>query len=558
MALPTSTNNVTVRKLSSTLQGIWNKITSALGGKADKVSGATNNNFAGLDSNGNLKDSGKKASDFATASQGSKADSAIQGVKVNGSALTPDTNKVVDITKSGLGLGNVTNDAQVKRSEMGVANGVATLDITGKIPTSQIPGSYDDVKEGYLYNGKFYTDSEHTTEIPAAADKVYVDIPTNKTYRWSGTQYAVIGTDLALGETSSTAYRGDRGKAAYDHISRTDNPHGVTKSQVGLGNVDNTSDATKKANFTGAVEASNTGFPTGGDVAEAIGDAEARLGLLIDGEAQARIAADNGKVDKETGKGLSTNDYTTTEKNKLAGIAANAEVNQNAFSNVKVGSATIAADSKTDTLEIVAGGATTITPDATNDKLTITSTDQSVTAVENHYAPVEDSSAEKDASEGSATQLPTSSTGTLVQVVTGIKMDAKGHVVGVASKGLWSPDNNTTYTNPKLGKGYASSTAGTSPAFTAAISNYTLSAGNGGLIAIKFSADVPANATLNVQSTGAKNIYWKNAAITAGVIKSGDTAMLMYDGTRYQLLSVDRSIQEMTDQEVTDLINALT
>lgn len=558
MALPTSTNNVTVRKLSSTLQGIWNKITSALGGKADKVSGATNNNFAGLDSNGNLKDSGKKASDFATASQGSKADSAIQGVKVNGSALTPDTNKVVDITKSGLGLGNVTNDAQVKRSEMGVANGVATLDGTGKIPTSQIPGSYDDVKEGYLYNGKFYTDSAHTTEIPAVADKVYVDIQTNKTYRWSGTQYVVIGSDLALGETSSTAYRGDRGKAAYDHISRTDNPHGVTKSQVGLGNVDNTSDATKKANFTGAVEADNTGFPTGGDVAAALGDLQASIGLLIDGEAQARAEADNGKVDKVSGKGLSTNDYTTNEKNKLAGIAANAEVNQNAFSNVKVGSATIAADSKTDTLEIVGSGATTVTPDATNDKLTISSTDQSVTAVGNHYAPVEDSSAEKDASGGAATQLPTASSGTLVQVVTGIKMDAKGHVVGVASKGLWSPDNNTTYTNPKLGHGYASSTAGTSPAFTAAISNYTLNGGNGGFIAIKFSADVPANATLNVQSTGAKSIYWNNAAIPAGVIQRGDTAILMYDGTRYQLLCVDRSVQEMTDQEVTDLINALT
>jgi len=65
--------------------------------KADKVSGATADNFAGLDSNGNLKDSGSKASDFATAAQGGKADTAIQGVKVNGTAVTPDNNKVVDI-----------------------------------------------------------------------------------------------------------------------------------------------------------------------------------------------------------------------------------------------------------------------------------------------------------------------------------------------------------------------------------------------------------------------------------------------------------------------------
>ena len=67
--------------------------------------------------------------------------------------------------------------------------------------------------------------------------------------------------------------------------------------------------------------------------------------------------------------------YTATEKNKLSGIASGAEVNQNAFSNVKVGSTTIQADSKTDTLELVAGANVTLTPDATNDKVTISATD---------------------------------------------------------------------------------------------------------------------------------------------------------------------------------------
>lgn len=78
------------------------------------------------------------------------------------------------------------------------------------------------------------------------------------------------------------------------------------------------------------------------------------------------------KVDKVNGKGLSTNDYTTTEKNKLSGIASGAEVNQNAFSNVVVGTTTIAADSKTDSLTIAAGDGVSITGDATNDKVTIT------------------------------------------------------------------------------------------------------------------------------------------------------------------------------------------
>lgn len=84
------------------------------------------------------------------------------------------------------------------------------------------------------------------------------------------------------------------------------------------------------------------------------------------------------------GKGLSTNDYTTTEKTKLSGIAQGAEVNQNAFSNITIGSintattTTISADSKTDTLTLVAGNNITITPDATNDKITITASSSGV------------------------------------------------------------------------------------------------------------------------------------------------------------------------------------
>lgn len=90
-------------------------------------------------------------------------------------------------------------------------------------------------------------------------------------------------------------------------------------------------------------------------------------------------AAVGSKVDKVSGKGLSTNDYTTTEKNKLSGIAAGAQVNQNAFSNVKVGSTTIAADSTTDTLTLVAGSNITLTPDATGDSVTIAAKDTTYT-----------------------------------------------------------------------------------------------------------------------------------------------------------------------------------
>lgn len=65
---------------------------------------------------------------------------------------------------------------------------------------------------------------------------------------------------------------------------------------------------------------------------------------------------------------------SAADKSKLDGVASGAEVNQNAYSNVKVGTTTVAADSKTDTLELVAGNNITITPDATNDKITIAAT----------------------------------------------------------------------------------------------------------------------------------------------------------------------------------------
>jgi hypothetical protein len=81
------------------------------------------------------------------------------------------------------------------------------------------------------------------------------------------------------------------------------------------------------------------------------------------------------KVTAVDGKGLSTNDYTTDEKNKLSGIASGAEVNQNAFAKVVIGSTTISADAKSDTLNIVAGSNITLTPDATNDKITIAAKD---------------------------------------------------------------------------------------------------------------------------------------------------------------------------------------
>ena len=107
----------------------------------------------------------------------------------------------------------------------------------GKVPAAQLPSYVDDVLE-YANLAAFPAEG--------AAGIIYVALDSNLAYRWSGTQYVEISPSLALGETSSSAYRGDRGKTAYDHSQLTSgNPHSTSKGDVGLGNV--TNDAQAKA-----------------------------------------------------------------------------------------------------------------------------------------------------------------------------------------------------------------------------------------------------------------------------------------------------------------------
>lgn len=105
-------------------------------------------------------------------------------------------------------------------SEKGQPGGLAELDDTGHVPVSQLPSYVDDVQE-YASRSAFPATGE--------SGKIYVATDTNLTYRWSGSGYVEISPSLALGETSATAYRGDRGKAAYDHSQiKSGNPHGTT------------------------------------------------------------------------------------------------------------------------------------------------------------------------------------------------------------------------------------------------------------------------------------------------------------------------------------------
>ena len=102
----------------------------------------------------------------------------------------------------------------------------------------------------------------------------------------------------------------------------------------------------------------------------------------------------------------------------------------------------------------------------------------------------------------------------------------------------WTYDANTTYSNASLGQGFGTcSTAAATAAKVVALTNYALT--TGGIVSVKFTYAVPANATMNINSKGAKSIFYKGVAITAGVINAGDIATFIYDGTQYQLISLD-------------------
>lgn len=105
--------------------------------------------------------------------------------------------------------------------------------------------------------------------------------------------------------------------------------------------------------------------------------------------------------------------------------------------------------------------------------------------------------------------------------------------------------NNTTYSNVSLGQGYTTcSTEAATTAKTASLSSYSLT--TGGIVAVKFTNAVPANATLNINSKGAKAIYYNGAKIKDGVIKAGDVAVFIYS-TYYRLISINRWHQDIVD-----------
>lgn len=152
--------------------------------------------------------------------------------------ITADVNKAYVDEQDSLLSNEFTTGLQTlddkKANAIAVSQALGTKAdlINGVIPASQLPSFVDDVLEGTYVDPVTFNDLAGNPYTPEGG-KIYVDVNLNTNYRWSGMLYVTTGGGgVSLGETAATAYRGDRGKIAYDHSQSQGNPHNTTTSEI--------------------------------------------------------------------------------------------------------------------------------------------------------------------------------------------------------------------------------------------------------------------------------------------------------------------------------------
>lgn len=212
----------------------------------------------------------------------------IEEIKVNGKKVTP-SGKSVNITI------DTTNYIPV--TDKGANGGVATLGSDGKVPSSQLPSYVDDVLEA---------DSKSKFPTTGETGKIYVAKDTNLTYRWSGTAYIEISPSLALGENSSTAYPGDKGKANATAID-------ALKTRTTAIETKNTNQDTEITNIkngtTKVAKAGTADTATTATTATSAGKLSTAHKIALSGDATGSVAFD-GSADKTISLALANTGVT--------------------------------------------------------------------------------------------------------------------------------------------------------------------------------------------------------------------------------------------------------
>ena len=126
-------------------------------------------------------------------SSGSRPQTVLGAYNVPDATEDPQSGDMVPSDTYAFIVGNGTSQTPSNALEL---DWDGNLHLSGKVASDSLPSYVDDVIEGYLYQGAFYSDSAHTSAIQAEAGKIYVDVPTNGSYRWSGSAYVRISNPI--------------------------------------------------------------------------------------------------------------------------------------------------------------------------------------------------------------------------------------------------------------------------------------------------------------------------------------------------------------------------
>ncbi|MBR1917160.1 MAG: hypothetical protein IJ832_04895 [Bacteroidaceae bacterium] len=279
------------------------------------------------------------------------------------------------------------------------------------------------------------------------------------------------------------------------------------------------------------------------------GTVEPEAGDSVEEALENAFALLRNKQDSEVGKGLSANDYTNTEKQKLAGIAEGATANKGTVTSISVGAGLKLASGT----QITSSGTIQVDKDSTPTKNSTKLLDSGTIHdfLQNYLPKTKEATKDElglvklgdDTKQTVAANSPSEQSGRTYPV----QVDAQGHAV------VNVPWSNSTYTPASLGQGRGTcATAAGTAAKTVNLSGYSLTPG--GVVVVSFSYAVGKSATLNVNGKGAKPIFYRGSAIADNVIAAGDSATFMYDGTNYHLLAIDRAA--ISTDDIDALINA--
>lgn len=523
----------------------------------------------------------------AAATAQSTADSKVGSVSLasgtnNGTLkLTVNGSATDNIAVKGLGSAAYTSSSAYATSAQG-SKADAAMPKSGGTFTGAVTLSGDPTAALHPAS-KQYVDSQITSKIAASDAMVF-----KGTLGTNGTITAVPTTGVVKGDTykiiSSGTYAGSACKVGDLIIALNSGDVEATVDNwayVPSGNENETSIkySTTSTNLTTSAKTGSITLGEGAikqvDSSVSSGTSSTKLptsaavASFVDGQ----ISGVNTTISNHAGD--TTVHITAAERSKWNA----AEANQNAFSKVVVGSTTVEADSKTDTLTLAAGSNVTLTPDATNDKITIATKDttySSGTGISvsgttiNHSNSVTAGTAAGDANK----TLTFGGTFTIPSV----NYDAQGHITGKGSTTMTMPAAPTTVsgnagsatklqTTRKIDgvsfNGQADiahygtcSTAAATQAKVVSLTGFNLVTGARAMI--KFTVTNTASSpTLNVNDTGAKSIMYRGAAISAGILAAKRVYEFVYDGTNFELVG-DLDTNTNTDTKVTNTLATTT